>query len=80
MNQEEGRVTISPSRHTCLTGVVIPQARGWLAVLVTRNPFAEIATVEDWRCTGIVKCLQDDDDPLLTRGASSLLKLAREAS
>lgn len=50
------------------------------AVLVTRNPFAEIATVEDWRCTGIVKCLQDDDDPLLTRGASSLLKLAREVS
>jgi len=50
------------------------------AVLVTRNPFAEIATVEDWRCTGIVKCLQEDDDPLLTRGASSLLKLAREVS
>ena len=50
------------------------------AVLVTRNPFAEIATVEDWRCTGIVKCLQDNDDLLLTRGASSLLKLAKEAS
>lgn len=49
------------------------------AVLVTRNPFAEIATVEDWHCTGIVKCLQNDDDPLLTKGASSLLKLAKKA-
>lgn len=48
------------------------------AVLVTRNPFAEIATVEDWHCTGIVKYLQDDDDQLLTRGASSLLKMAKE--
>jgi len=50
------------------------------AVLVTRNPFAEIATVEDWRCTGIVKCLQDDDTPLITRSVLPLLKLAREAS